>query len=198
MKKIIFTTLIVAFMGMLLWGCKQEDEFVNMSVGIEDKSFTLNGDDYSIYDGRFTYKTMYEENEDGATYTFIYPDKSSWSIYIKKGQDIDTGKREYSEDYGDPRYASGENLYEAYTMLKAQAEDGNGLFNIKITPIKVVFGVIIVAIGVFMIAAPYKIWHIYEGWKFKGEVEPSDTYIGSVAVAGVFLIIVAVVLVLFA
>ena len=197
MKKTIILALVIALMGVFLCACSSEEDSSSISWGKDNKSYTLNAEDYSIYDGRFTYKTKVEEVDNGTLYTFTYPDSSTWSVKIKTGGDIDTGITNHSEDYGDPRYADGEVLYEAYTMLKPMIED-NGIFNIKITPIKVVVGVVVIALGVILIAFPYKIWHIYEGWKFEGEVEPSDTYIGMTVASGVFIIIVTVVLVLFA
>ena len=57
---------------------------------------------------------------------------------------------------------------------------------------------IVIAIGVFLIKSPYTVWHMYEGWRFEEEMEPSDTYIGVTVASGVFIIIASVGLILFA
>ena len=88
-------------------------------------------------------------------------------------------------------------MYEAYTALMPMVEDKDGLFNIEFTAPKVIFTVLFLGIGIFMIAAPYTIWRVFEGWKFEEKVEPSDAYIGVVVAAGVVSIIVALVVFLF-
>ena len=198
MKKTIILALVIVLIGVFFCACSNEDETEGVSyINDNNKTFTLNADDYTIYDGRFTYITMIGEYENGKKYIFLYPNSSTWSVEIKNGGDINTGRVEYSEDYGEPRYATGEELYEAYTALMPMVEDKDGLFNIEFTAPKVIFTVLFLGIGIFMIAAPYTIWRVFEGWKFEEKVEPSDAYIGVVVAAGVVSIIVALVVFLF-
>lgn len=196
MKKTLITVFLIVFMSIFLCACENKDN-ESASLMLDNKTYTLYAKDHSIYDGRFTYYMSLVEYENGTIYSFTYPDSSTWSVEIKKGADIATGKIERSEDYGEPCYATGEELYEVYTTLKSEIEDKDGLFNIEFTAPKVIFTALFLGVGIFLIAAPYKVWHIFEGWKFEEEVEPSGAYIGSVAVAGIASIIMAVILFLF-
>ncbi|MNW57519.1 hypothetical protein D3C74_353330 [compost metagenome] len=56
------------------------------------------------------------------------------------------------------------------------------------------FGIAIISLGIFSIKKPTFGWHLSEGWKVKGDSEPSDAYIDSVKFGGAAAIILGSVL----
>ncbi|MBO8156542.1 MAG: hypothetical protein H0Z32_08790 [Bacillaceae bacterium] len=62
---------------------------------------------------------------------------------------------------------------------------------------KVFAAIVLIAVGVFHIAKPETIWYLKEGWKFE-DTEPSDLYLELSRLFGVFLIVVAMFILLFA
>ncbi|MFD1177359.1 DUF6199 family natural product biosynthesis protein [Paenibacillus puldeungensis] len=54
----------------------------------------------------------------------------------------------------------------------------------------IIMGVLIIALGILSIKKPTWGWHINEGWKVKGESEPSDAYIDSMKFSGTITVFV--------
>ena len=52
------------------------------------------------------------------------------------------------------------------------------------------FGLLIIAWGIFTIKKPDFGWRMNEGWKVKGDSEPSDSYLDTVKLGGVACILV--------
>ncbi|QWU18494.1 hypothetical protein KP014_23790 [Paenibacillus sophorae] len=48
----------------------------------------------------------------------------------------------------------------------------------------IILGLLIIALGIFAISKPTFGWSLSEGWKVKGDSEPSDAYIGSIKFGG--------------
>lgn len=57
-----------------------------------------------------------------------------------------------------------------------------------------IVGIAAVVVGVFAFLKPALIWKIMEQWKSYRAEEPSDSYILSVKVAGVWVVIVGIVM----
>lgn len=65
---------------------------------------------------------------------------------------------------------------------------------------KIIFGVVLVIVGIIQFINPEVFWWVKEGWKSERRGDPSETYKGlarfrggMMALVGVFIIVVAVV-----
>lgn len=58
----------------------------------------------------------------------------------------------------------------------------------------ILIGVLVIAVGIFSIRRPTFGWRMNEGWKVKGDSEPSSTYISMVKFSGLITIIIGTLL----
>ncbi|MGM9942021.1 MAG: DUF6199 family natural product biosynthesis protein [Bulleidia sp.] len=53
---------------------------------------------------------------------------------------------------------------------------------------EIIAGIVMGIIGLVLYFAPVRIWNLTEGWKYKGETEPSETVLKIIRTVGVVMI----------
>ncbi|MEC0241672.1 hypothetical protein P4H66_17785 [Paenibacillus dokdonensis] len=60
----------------------------------------------------------------------------------------------------------------------------------------ILFGIIILALGVIQIRKPAWGWRVNEGWKVEGESEPSEAYLVLAEIGGILIVVMGAFLIL--
>lgn len=188
MKKqiIIFLNLLLL---IILCGCSSSVYTVEMN----GKDYEVNYNTNTIYDGTYTYEFDYTGNAKSYVIDITYP---NGAVYSESYDDEDeaalvSSTREYGEgiDSSDKSYKGyeyGGTLCYLITYKDAKTPPG----------VKILIFIFGVALGIFFIIAPDKVWMICEGWKYNN-VEPSNMRLAMVVLTGVFLIIVGFISIFF-
>ena len=178
MRKISIFILITA---LLLTSCACSSSSHTYSANIYGTEYAINPESRTITSGSSIYKYSYS----GSKLTITYPNGATWWHEIKDPDaDFNATSGGWSDDYDESRYASGDALMELLIH-----------FEIIPPPSKNIFAIILLlALGAFLLIAPYWVWYIGYGWRFKN-AEPSDLALGLNRACGVILLIIAVVMI---
>ena len=174
--------LIPVFLCLLLvlWGCRADPV---RTVEYGGTSYTVDTEKGTIEDGTFTYAYQ----ADGNTVTITYPDGSSyWYTSSRSGQ-VTVGTFGWSDDYRDDRYVSGGTLENVLDNV-TQSGGGNGGI--------ILGGLALCALGAWYAVAPRSAWYLEWGWRYKN-AEPSDAALTFGRAAGVVLLVVGVIALIF-
>ena len=177
--KRLWGILFAIVLTISLLGCaKQETVYTVSRNNIE---FQIDSEQKTVSDGNHTYR--YELSGDSASYriTITYPNGSSY-WFNKSGS---TGYGGWSDDYNETVYISGDVLVDV--VQKNVPEHTN--------PGKFVAALLLIALGIFDMAAPKVSWYLGYGWRYKN-AEPSDAALifariggGVVMLAGIILML---------
>lgn len=177
MKRLIPVLLCLL---LILCGCRADPVRTVEYGGV---SYTVDTENSTIEDGTY----VYTYQTDGNTVTITYPDGSSyWYTSSRSGQ-VTVGTFGWSDDYRDDRYVPGSTLED---VLEEVLEDEGANGGI------ILGGLVLCALGVWYVAAPCSVWYLEWGWRYK-DAEPSDAALIFGRVAGVFLLVMGVIALIF-
>ena len=171
--------LLLSFLLILsLYGCSDANGIY--TVDKEGKTFEVNSEDGTIFDGTHTYEYTFSGDSSSYRINITYPNGSSY-YWNHSGY---SGHGGWSDDYDESLYVSGDTLCD---VIVSKAPDPSN-------PSKVVAIILLIAIGTFNAAAPGAAWHLEYGWRYKN-AEPSDLALGLNRVGGIAAIIVGVLMI---
>ena len=182
MKKVgILLLILIAAIGLA--GCGKK-EYVYQDDGME---YTVNVDEDTITNERFTYTYSITDEGNVKKIEIVYPNNSKWT---KKIYD-DYTTEQYTDSRAESAYVAGGTLY----RMIEESEDIGGDGGFKLSPMKVILGIIGVGIAMVPVIAPYQCWALAHGWKYR-DAEPSKEYIVLSRVFGCLLAVIWIVIVI--
>ena len=177
MKRIV-TFLLCLFLVLPLYACATPSTAYTVDIG--GKSYEINTEDGTIFDGTYTYE--YEFSGDSSSYkvSISYPNGSTFY----RSQEGTVGYGGWSDDYREELYVSGDVLCDVVATKVPKASD----------PKRVVAMILLFGLGVLDVIAPRISWNLTYGWRYKN-AEPSDIALGLIRAGGVLVLIVGVVII---
>lgn len=173
---IIFSLVLIFF---LLCSCSETQ--TQYTVEQNGKAFTVDKESRTISDGIHTYHYRFDGNNSDYRVDITYPDGSSYWWNMKEYG----GSGGWSDNYNPKKYADGDVLTNVLLENAPRAPKHTGGNALAI--------ILLLAIGILNIAAPYTSWYLEYGWRYK-EAEPSDAALFFNRLGGVIAIIIAIVL----
>ena len=171
--------LIVLILSIALIGCaEQETTYTVNKNGIE---FRIDSAQKTISDGDNIYHYEFSGDSSSFKVTITYPNGSSY-WYNQSGG---VGGGGWSDDYIEGTYVSGETLVE---VVREKAPK-------RVDPVKIVGGLMLIALGIIDMIVPKVSWYLGYGWRYKN-AEPSDIALIFARIAGGIAVAVGVVLLL--
>ena len=177
--------LLSLFLALLLAACGGKETSDSYTVTLGDTEYTVDRVEKTVSDGINTYRYTFAGDAEAYSVKITYPDGSTY--YWDQGDSngaVSVGQGGWSEDYDPERYVSGETLR---SVLVAGAPAHR-------EPKNVLLIVVLLAVGIFNVAAPRAAWYLSKGWQFK-DAEPSDLALTVSRGSGVVALIVAAVLI---
>ena len=177
--------LLSLFLVLLLAACGGKETSDSYTVTRGDTVYTVDRVEKTIFDGTNTYRYTFAGDAEAYSVNITYPDGSTY--YWDQGRSngvASVGQGGWSEDYDPDRYVSGETLR---SVLVAGAPAYKEPKNVLVI-------IVLLAVGVFNVAAPRAAWYISKGWQFK-DAEPSDLALTVSRGSGIVALIVAAVLI---
>lgn len=184
MKKTLSLGICAVLLLALLTGCAGEDpaEPVIQTIQWMDKTFEINRTDGTISSGGETCRYRIEDDGNKTTYTILYDDGAEyymiWEEYMGYGG--------WNQQYTDNHHSSGGDFVE---VLKENQPQMKG---IRLSE-HFLWGLLVIAIGVINVWAPYGAWFLEHGLYYK-DAEPSDIALNLIRAGGVLMIVGGVVL----
>lgn len=179
-KQIVYLSLILTALIFIFCSCSpHETQYTVEKNGVV---FEVNKEAETISDGTNIYNYSFKGNDTHYSVNITYPDGSAywWDMngYMGNGG--------WSENYDPEKYADGDILTKILLedAPKAPKHSGGNLFAI----------ILLFALGIFNISAPYAAWYLQYGWRYK-EAEPSEAVLVFNRFSGVVAIIIAVILI---
>ena len=154
MKRSIFLVLCL-LAAILLTACGGRRENPNI---FEKDGFTVNREAGTITHGEDVYTYEISGGGSGSSIRITYPNGATyfWE-WIGNG-----GHGGWSDDYDPVRYTDGDTLIDLVNFQPPRESSGNPLL-----------GLLVIALGIWNLAAPRTAWYLSYGWRFK-DAEPSD------------------------
>ena len=178
-KRIISLIFLFIIVCIVLCSCTQTQK--HYTIEKNGVIFEVNKETNTISDGNYTYIYSFEGNNSDYKVDITYPDGSTywWNM---KGYG---GSGGWSDNYDPQKYIDGDVLTNVLLedAPKAPKHSGGNIIAI----------ILLIALGVFNIAAPHTAWYLEYGWRYK-DAEPSDLAIGFNRLGGVIAVVIAVVL----
>ena len=148
------------------------------TVEVDGETLTVDTKKHTISDGTDIYDYKIFNNTTDYAVTITYPNGATW----RESSTSASGSFGYDEF----RYLPGDTLVAALKGSEIQQPPASS---------KNIFAIILLlALGAFLLIAPYRVWYIGYGWRFKN-AEPSDLALGLNRACGVILLIIAVVMI---
>ena len=88
----------------------------------------------------------------------------------------------WSDDYDPVRYTDGDTLMDLINFQPPRESSGNPIL-----------GILVIALGIFNLAAPRAAWYLSYGWRFK-HAEPSDAALGLGRIGGGVAVLIGLLL----
>lgn len=155
-------------------------------VNVNGHTFTVSPDENTISDGSSVYHYTFSGNRAEYKFEIVYPDGSSWWWNKKRNSDGSSfGSGGWSDDYDPQRYADGSDLRDAVLEQAPKASEPKSWLLISL----------LLAVGIFNMAAPQESWQLSYGWRFKN-AEPSAAALAACRFSGAAAIVLALVLML--
>ena len=179
LKRIITVIFCFTFLLFLLCSCSETQ--TQYTVEQNGKTFTVDKESRIISDGNYVYHYNFNGNSSEYRVNITYPDGSNY--WWNMGEHSGSGG--WSNDYDPKKYADGDVLTRVILADAPRAPrhtGGNGLAII-----------LLLAIGILNIAAPYASWYLEYGFRYK-DAEPSDAAIFLNRLGGVVAVIIAIIL----
>ena len=176
MKKVVIFLLLAA---LLLTGCA-------------GKKYTVNAEDGTISDGKYTYQYKDESTAQSRTIRIVYPNGGiyRWEQDIGEHQSYSGGRG--NELYDPVEYARGEDLVDAILEPKQPPEDP---YAFSVNWPFVLMGIAMIGLGIWQAASPHLQWHWRFGRWYKNS-EPSDEGIGWIMASGYIDMIIGIIMIL--
>jgi len=148
----------------------------------DGKTFEINSERGTIFDGTHTYKYTFSGDSLHYTIKITYPNGSTyhWEHNGTFGHGGTSGN--YNEDL----YTRGDTLCDIIADTAP----------IPTNPVKVIAIILLIGVGAFYAAAPSTAWYFQHGWKYKS-AEPSDFALGMNRFSGIIAIIVGILMIFF-
>ena len=169
--------LLILMISLLLCACGATSAVY--TVEKNHVSYEVDTENETISDGTNVYQYEFSGNKSSYDVNITYPNGSTYWFHMSGG----AGHGDWSDDYDEDRYVDGDTLSDVL-LEKAPKEPKSG---------NRLAALFIAAVGIFNIVSPYTAWYLEYGWRYKN-AEPSDIALGLNRVAGVIVVIVAVVL----
>ena len=171
--------LLVLLLCMSFVGCANQDAVYTVSRnGIE---FRVDSEQRTISDGSNIYHYELSGNSSSYQMVITYPNGASY-WFCQSGN---TGNGGWSDDYNEELYVSGNTLVD---IVQKQIPK-------RINVGKIIVSLLLVAVGIFDMAAPQISWYLGYGWRYKN-AEPSDAALIFARVGGGIAVLVGIVLLL--
>lgn len=182
MKKKQLISFIFVFMILVLLLCSCSSPKTQYTIEKNGIKFEVNKENKTISDGTNTYNYNFVGNDSDYKVDITYPDGSTYWWNISNY----SGYGGWSDDYDPQKYIDGDILTDVLLedAPKAPKHSGGNL----------IFIILLIALGIFNIAAPHASWYLEYGWRYK-DAEPSDLAIGFNRFGGVVAIIIAIILI---
>ena len=182
MKKLVILVLNVLLL-ITLCGCSSRVYTIEK----DGKTYEVNHDTETIYDGTYTYEFSYSADPDASYIEIVYPNGATYSESYGDGAGLVSGSEAFDEEgyiIGNKEYESAYYLCELI-MHKDSLEIPAGKF----------WGVVILfGLGIFFIAAPRKVWDLRHGWIYQNS-EPTDVALGFIVFGGIVSIVFGIVVI---
>ena len=178
MKRMVFL-LLVLLLAVLLFGCGKENTV--FTVNRNDITYKVDTEKKTISDGTYVYSYSFSGDASSYKVTIRYPNRSSY--WFSKNGNIGHGG--WSDDYSDTAYVSGGVLVDIIEETAREPVNMGKIFG----------GVLLIAIGIFNMAAPETAWYLERGWWYKNAA-PSDMALAFTRGSGVVVVILGVILLL--
>ena len=181
MKKIL--ALGVSLLLLLaLTGCVGGEVSNTYTVEKYGTVYTVDQEAATIYDGQYTYHFTVNPYGDGYQAEITYPNGATY-YWTRSGG---FGHGGWSDDYDDATYADGSDLIDVIEEGRPGKSD----------PKPVGFILLLIAVGIFNVAAPKTAWFLEYGWRYKN-AEPSDLALAANRIGGGIALAVAVLMLIF-
>ena len=175
MKKVVIFLLLAA---LLLTGCA-------------GKKYTVNAEDGTVSDGKYTYEYTESTTEHGRVIQIVYPNGGIFRWEEFNGEHYSESRGQGIEKYDPVTYTPGENLVEEILGPVTEADE-------KPHEVKwemIIAGILLIGFGIFLVAEPELHWYWRIGmWFVDGE--PSDEGLGRIMAGGYIAIIFGVISIL--
>ena len=171
MKRLFPLFLILA---LALCACGKEALPV-MTVQQSGYTLTLDPNQGTIACGGTTCQYTQEESNGTVSITVTYPDGSLYWTTARTSGYVTTQSYGCSADYDDTRYIPGSVLTDAILAFAP--------FGSSTDWTRVIFGIVVMALGLFNCVAPRTALYLRTFWKFQ-DAEPSDLAVGVTAISG--------------
>ncbi len=173
---------LVLFLCAVLAGCSAREDTSTYTVTRNGKVYTVDTVNCTVTEGTNVFR--YEYSGSGRSYNvnITYPDGSTFWWKSQKSSDfVSSSHGGWSDDYDPEKYIDGSDLIDLIEMdIEPESEPKN---------VFLIF--ILLAVGIFNIAAPETAWMLEHGWRYKN-AEPSDMALDLNRIGGGFAIIVAI------
>ena len=154
MRRPIFLMLCL-LAAILLTACGGQRESANT---YEKDGFTVNREAGTITHGEDVYTYEISGGGSGSSIRITYPNGAAY-FWEWTGNG---GHGGWSDDYDPVRYTDGDTLIDLVNFQPPRESSGNPLL-----------GLLVIALGIWNLAAPRTAWYLSYGWRFKN-AEPSD------------------------
>lgn len=170
------TVLICLLLTFTVCACRSQPSVYMAQIYGTD--YTFDTDSGTITDGVNTYNYFFTGTEDDFSFEIQYPDGSSF--WFK--QSGASGYGGWSEDYDPDKYADGQRLLDVILLNAPKPADFGQLLPF----------IILLIAGICNTAAPYYMWQLGYGWRFK-DAQPSDIALWVTRAGGILAIAVSVI-----
>ena len=171
--------LIVLILSIALIGCAEQE--ITYTVNKNGIEFRIDSAQKTISDGDNIYHYEFSGDSSSFKVTITYPNGSSY-WYNQSGG---VGGSGWSDDYIEGTYVSGDTLVE---VVREKAPK-------RVDPVKIVGGLMLIALGIIDMIVPKVSWYLGYGWRYKN-AEPPDIALIFARIAGGIAVTVGVVLLL--
>lgn len=172
--------LMFAFVFAFLCACSRKEPGPK-TVVYDGKTYTIDEEAMTISDDEYTYRYQVSGGGSSVNYHITYPNGSTY-YWTWSGN---MGHGGWSDDYDETCYTEGRvlmNVLEAQMPRESEPKD-------------VLMILVLLAIGIFNVAAPKAAWYLSDGWRFK-DAEPSEAALDWGRFVGIILIVIAVFMIL--
>ena len=181
-RKHALTLLLSLLLIFALSGCVGGEVSNTYTVQKHGTVYTVDQEAATIHDGKYTYHFAFTPYGDGYRVEITYPNGATYS-WTKSGN---VGAGGGSENYDDVTYADGFDLIDVLDDGRPRQKD----------PKPVGLALLLLAVGIFNVAAPRTAWYLEYGWRYK-DAEPSDLALAANCIGGVIALVIAVLALIF-
>lgn len=171
--------LVGALALLLLCACERESVGNIRTETVDGVTYTIDTEEGTISDGRFTYLYTIQGN----SITITYPNGAEWWMDYRNNIGAGGWSDNYYDSVSEAGYPDGYTLERLVFSPQRSSEQGG-------SPL---LGFLMIILGIFNLASPRTAWYLSYGWHYK-DAEPSDVSLALARVGGGVLVLVGVIM----